>query len=227
MGEFRVSPRPGRWGIRVVETSLEGEYITTTDGRMQDWELSVNAGPEFESGDGFRAMFDLGEVQLDEAFRLADSIPIPVGRYDATGARLFLNSSRHRAFVAELRLGWENFFGGDRWFIEPMVSLSPSPQVAIELGNQWNRIDNPNGVLTTNITSFRFGYAFSTKLTTNALVQYNNLDKTISANLRLDFIHRPGSDLFIVFTEGRGVDGQLWDLSNRGFTVKLTYLMRL
>ncbi len=227
MGGFRLSPRPGRWGIRVIETSLEGEYITTTDWRMQDWELSLNVGPEFESGDGFMAMFDLGEVQLDEGFRLADSIPIPAGRYDATGARLFLNSSRHRALVGELRLGWENFFGGERWFVEPSISLAPNPQVAIELANEWNRVDNPNGVLTTNITSFRFGYAFSTKLTTNALVQYNSLDNAFSVNLRLDFIHRPGSDLFVVLTEGRGVDDELWSLANRGLTVKLTYLLRL
>jgi hypothetical protein len=227
LGEFRLSPRPGRWGIRVIDTSLEGEYVTTTDGRMQDWELSLSAGPEFESGDGFHAMFDLGEVQLDEGFWLADSIPIDTGRYDATGARLFLNSSRHRALVGELRLGWEHFFGGDRWFVEPSVSLSPSPQVALELANEWNRVDLPNGELTTNITSFRFGYAFSTKLTTNALVQYNSLDRAFSVNLRLDFIHRPGSDLFVVLTEGRGVEDRLWDLADRGFTVKLTYLLRL
>jgi hypothetical protein len=227
LAEFRLSPRPGRWGIRVIETSVEGEYVTTTDGRMQDWEVSFAVDPEFDSGDSFRAMFDLGEVQLDEGFRLADSIPIPVGRYDATGARLFLNSSRHRALVGQLRLGWENFFGGDRWFVEPSLSLSPSPQVSLELANEWNRVDNPNGELTTNITSFRFGYAFSTKLFTNALVQYNSLDNAFSANLRLDFIHRPGSDLFIVLTEGRGVDDDLWKLTDRGFTVKLTYLLRL
>jgi hypothetical protein len=107
------------------------------------------------------------------------------------------------------------------------VTLSPSPQVSLELAHEWNQVDVPNGELTTNITSFRLGYAFSTKLTTNALIQYNSLDKTFSANLRLDFIHRPGSDLFIVLTEGRGVDDRLWDLANRGFTVKLTYLARL
>ena len=84
-----------------------------------------------------------------------------------------------------------------------------------------------NGELTTNITSLRFGYAFSTKLTTNALLQYNSLENTFSANLRLNFIHRPGSDLFVVLTERRGVDNELWDLSNRGFVVKLTYLARL
>jgi len=227
LAEFRLSPRPGRWGIRVIETMLEGEYISTTAGRMQDWEASFHLAPEFDTGDGFRAMLDVGETQLDEGFRLADSIPIPSGRYDVRAIRLFLNSSRHRALVGELRTGWERFYGGTLWSVEPSISISPSPQVSLELAHAWNRVDIPNGELTTNITSLRFGYAFSTKLTTNALLQYNSLDNTVSANLRLNFIHRPGSDLFVVLTERRGVGDDLWDLSNRGFVVKLTYLARL
>jgi hypothetical protein len=71
------------------------------------------------------------------------------------------------------------------------------------------------------------GYSFSTRLTTNALIQYNSLNRDFSANLRLNFIHRPGSDLFIVLTERRGVDDALWDLSDRGLVAKVTYLVRL
>jgi len=226
-GEFGLSPRPGRFGIRVIETSVEAEYISTTDGRMQDWQVSFALDPEFESGDSFRAMLDIGETQLDEGFVLADSIPIASGRYDTRAVRLFVNSGRQRAVVGMLRGGWEQFFGGTLWSIEPSIELSPSPQVSMRLSHEWNHADVPNGELTTNVTSLRFGYAFSTKLTTNALLQYNSLEKSLSANLRLDFIHRPGSDLFIVLTEERGVDDELWDLADRGLVVKLTYLARL
>jgi hypothetical protein len=225
--EFRLSPRPGRWGIRVAETRIEGEYISTTDGTMQDWEASVFFDPEFESGESFGTRLAIGETQLDETFVLADSIPIEIGRYDASEIRFFLNSSRHRAVVGELHGGWQQFYGGTHWSIEPSVSVSPSPQVSMELAHEWNRVEVPNGEFTANITSLRFGYAFSTKLTTNALLQYNSLDNNFSANLRLNFIHRPGSDLFIVLTERRGVADELWDLSNRGLVAKLTYLARL
>ncbi len=225
--EFRLAPRPGRWGIRVIDSDVEVEYISTTDGRMQDWEAGFFVRPEFESGESIGGMDNLGETQLDEGFMLADSIPIAAGRYDASEARIFLNSSRHRAVVGELRGGWAQFFGGSHWSAEASVSASPNPQISMELAYAWNRIDVPNGELTANITSLRFGYAFSTKLITNALVQYNSLDNDVSANLRLNFIHRPGSDLFIVFTERRGVQDELWDLSNRGLVAKLTYLARL
>jgi len=226
-GEFRLSPRPGRWGIRVIETSVEAEYISTTGGRMQDWQVSFALDPEFESGDSFRAMLDLGETQLDEGFVLADSIPIETGRYDARAFRLFLNSARHRPLVGRMRGSIEQFFGGKLWTLEPSVELAPNPQVSTELSYQWNRADLSNGDLITHIASVRFGYAFSTKLITNALVQYNSLDNAFSVNLRLNYIYRPGSDLFVVFTSRRGVEDRLWDLSDQGLVVKLTYLARL
>jgi hypothetical protein len=225
--ELRLSPRPGRWGIRVIDFRFEGEYISTVDWRMQDWEVSAFIDPEFETGDSFGTRLATGETQLDEGFMLADSIPIDPGRYDAAQIRLFLNSARHRPLVARVRGGLEQFYGGTLWTVEPSVELSPNPQVSMELGYEWNRVDVPNGELTTNIASVRFGYAFSTKLTTNALLQYNSLDNAVSVNLRLNFIYRPGSDLFVVFTSRRAVEDRLWDLSNRGFVVKLTYLARL
>jgi hypothetical protein len=225
-GRFRLSPRPDRWGIRVINIRPSVEYISTTDGRMQDWEAGAYMGPEFDSGESIGIRLGVGETRVDEAFPMADSVLVDAGLYDLIETRLFVNSSRHRALVGELRGSWAESFGGDLFSIEATLSASPSAQIAVEVAQAWNRVELPNGEFTANITSLRFGYAFSTKLTTNALVQYNSLDNDISANLRLNFIHRPGSDLFLVLTERRGVEDELWDLSNRGMVAKVTYLMR-
>ncbi len=58
-------------------------------------------------------------------------------------------------------------------------------------------------------------------------MQHNSLDDELIANLRLNFIHRPGSDLFVVINEERGVEDSPWRLAGRNLAVKLTYLMRL
>jgi hypothetical protein len=167
-----------------------------------------------------------GKTRLDEAFELADSVPIDAGLYDVVETRLFINTSRHRALVGEFHGSWQDFYDGDLWSAEVRVSASPTPQVSMEVANEWSHVEVPNGGFTANITSLRFGYAFSTRLTTNALIQYNSLEETISANVRLNFIHRPGSDLFLVLTERRGVERELWDLSDRGLVAKVTYLVR-
>ena len=65
------------------------------------------------------------------------------------------------------------------------------------------------------------------ELFANALVQYNKLDDALSISVRINFIHRPGSDLFIVINEERGSSTSLWDVNTRAAVVKLTYLARL
>jgi hypothetical protein len=224
--DLRFSPRPGKWGIRVIDLRTDGSYISTIQGRMQDWESGIFIRPEFESGESIGTKIGIGETRLDEGFDLADSIHVAAGRYELVETRLFLNSGRHRALVGEARGSWEHLYDGDLWSMEASLAALPTPKISAELSQRWNRVELPNGDLTANITSVRLGYAFSTRLTTNALVQYNSLDKDFSTNLRLNFIHRPGSDLFIVLTERRGVEHELWDLSNRGLVAKVTYLMR-
>lgn len=59
------------------------------------------------------------------------------------------------------------------------------------------------------------------------LAQYNSFDRALTANVRINFIHRPGSDLFLVINEERGSDASAWDFANRGAVVKVTYLARI
>jgi hypothetical protein len=70
--------------------------------------------------------------------------------------------------------------------------------------------------------------AASRSLFANALVQYDDVSETVQANIRIDWIHTPGSDLFIVLDTGYTVDDDLdprvsrWQ--RRTGVVKLTYL---
>ena len=88
----------------------------------------------------------------------------------------------------------------------------------------WSRshADLPGGSFTGDLYSLRFGWAFSTRLTASAFVQYNDLDDEWITNLRLNLIHRPGSDLFVVYNEERE-EGTVVD---RRLVVKLTWLVR-
>jgi len=62
----------------------------------------------------------------------------------------------------------------------------------------------------------------------NALVQWDDVSKSLQANIRIDWIHTPGSDLFVVFNTGYQT-GVLLDPRDtrwlqRTGVVKLTYL---
>ena len=88
-------------------------------------------------------------------------------------------------------------------------------------------VNVPSGAVVADLFSTRLSWAFTTHLFLNALVQYNGLDEDISANLRFQYIFRPGSDLFLVLNEDRGDPTSLSRLQGRGVRFKVTYLRRL
>ena len=58
----------------------------------------------------------------------------------------------------------------------------------------------------TNLVTSRIGYAFNTRTFLDTLLQYNTDLKQFSANIRFDLIHRPLSDLFVVYNEQQLTD---------------------
>jgi len=218
--------RPGRLGVREIETFAGGDWITRTTGEEQDGYGFVGAGLRLESGDQASAMLTGGFTQLDEAFDLADRIPVPVGRYDMRQLQVFADSSPSRpvslSAMGTLARQWDG----------RVDSLQTTLRVAVgshlEAGPTWtvSRANLPNGAFTAHVLGLRLGWAFSTRLFARAYVQYNSLDDKWITNVRLNFIHRPGSDIYIVFNDDQGEEGAPGRLVSRGFAVKGTWLIR-
>ncbi len=119
--------------------------------------------------------------------------------------------------------GAGGFWDGHRWGLGGEVAFN-SPHIGLAIGYDHNDVDVPGGTFTTDLVQGRIRLALNTKLFGAALIQYNSQTGAFSANLRADFIHRPGSDLFIVFNERRDIEAGRWQPLNRAFIVKLTYL---
>jgi hypothetical protein len=221
--------RPSWLGLREVQLMLGGQYATTvSDNRMQDWSAGFYVAPVWESSDQVSVFANFSETVVDEGFDLSDDVSVPAGRYDNDHIGWFATTSTARpvsfgsnGFVSE-------FYDGSLITVSTTMTASFSPSFSITPGFTRNIVDVPDGDFIADITSLRASYSFSTRLSTNALVQFNSLDSEFSTNVRFNYIHRPGSDLFIVFTENRGGSDYVWRrLSDRGLVVKLTYLMRI
>jgi hypothetical protein len=218
--------RPSALGLRQIEVFGGGAWITRVTGEEQDGQGFVGTSFEWDSGDGLSAFLEGGFTQLDEAFDLADRVPVPVGRYDLRRFTVFGRTSPNR------RLGF--FLVGsiaDEW--DGRVELlEVGPRLALgthlTAGATWtvSQADLPQGGFTAHVVGLRASWAFSTRLVARAFVQYNSLDRKWITNLRLYFIHRPGSDLYVVFNDEQGEEGAPGRLVGRGFAVKGTWLIR-
>ena len=60
----------------------------------------------------------------------------------------------------------------------------------------------------TEVLESNVGTLVSPRMFLTALFQYNSDIRKVSSNLRFNFIHRPLSDLFVVYNERRAVSDQ-------------------
>jgi len=81
--------------------------------------------------------------------------------------------------------------------------IKPSYRLLIDLALQRNDITlrTPAATFVTNLVAARTSYSFSTNMFLDSLLQYNTDVKQFNANVRFNLIHRPLSDLFVVYNE--------------------------
>ncbi len=226
-GSLRFTPRPPIDGLRKIDIRNSFDYVASVSTRgLLDRRWEIDISPELDSGD--EASFEVAyEFQrLDSDFDLAPDVIVPPGDYETWNFGLNISTSAARPVSVELGGGGGGFWGGERWGAGAEIVFN-SPHIGVELGYDHNDVDVPGGAFTTDLVRGRLKLAANTRLFGNALVQYNSQNGSFSANLRIDWIHRPGSDLFIVFNERRDVVGSRWNPQSRAFIVKLTYLMWL
>jgi hypothetical protein len=226
-GTLRFTPRPPIAGLRKIDIRNQVEYVAsqaTRDVQDRRWQLSVS--PELDSGDHANVEVEYQFQRLDYEFDLAHDpdVIVPPGDYEDWNVSVNLSTSQARAVSGDLGAGGGGFWGGNRWFVGGGLAFD-SPHIGFDLGYEHNDIDVPGGAFDTDLLRSRVRVAANTRLFGNALVQYNSQSHAFSVNLRLDWIHRPGSDLFIVLNERREIVRSNWNPESRAFIVKLTYLV--
>jgi hypothetical protein len=90
-----------------------------------------------------------------------------------------------------------------------------------------NWIDLPQGRFTTRLEGTRLVVSPTPRLGFASLVQFNASTHTLTASARMRWEYVPGSELFVVYSDGRDTSRSgLPDLLNRSVAVKVTRLLR-
>jgi hypothetical protein len=222
----RYTARPSALGLRRIDLYVEGQHIVRTDGEKQDVGFGPVVNLEWNSGDSVGGFYYAGSTRLDEAFDVGERVPVPPGGYRIRQLNLSASSSSSRPLQATAQADIQDTYGGRLSSVGGTLRAAPGSHLAVNLGFTHDRVDLPGGAFRADVSSLRVAYAFTTRLSASALVQHNSLDRRLVTNLRLGFIHRPGSDLFLVFDEERGGGAPLRRVARRGFAAKVTWLAR-
>ena len=120
-----------------------------------------------------------------------------------------------------------SFFGGDRNELTFRGRIEVTPKFSIEPRLALNFVDLPEGDFTSNLLSTRVSYTMSPRMFVSGLFQFASSRNSLSSNVRFRWEYEPGSDLFVVYSDGRETGlGGFPLLLNRTFAVKMTKLFR-
>jgi hypothetical protein len=233
-GEVSFAPRfeESRWA-RQLTTTLGGEEIEGQDGVLQSGRRSVNSQLSFDTGDQVGASGNRRFERLATPFQIRPGVLIPSGDYTFSTASFDARSNGSRPLSGGVGLSVGEFYHGDRVEMSGSVAVTVGPRLNFTTRVARNEVSLPveGGEFTTNLLELTVKAAASRKLFADALIQYDDLSRRVQTNLRVNWIHTPGSNLFVVLDTGVNTG----DLPEPGVTrwerrtgvVKFTYLWAL
>ncbi len=149
-------------------------------------------------------------------------VPILEGDYTYVSYSASANTNQGRRLSGTANVVWGEFWDGDRKSFGGSMIWRRNQHLSVEFDYSHNRANLSGGKFTTDLMGARFLYAFNPRAFLNAFIQYNAANHEVSSNIRFNLIHRPLSDLYLVYNDRRDTDSGV--LMERAIIIKFTNL---
>jgi hypothetical protein len=226
-GRATYEPRPTIPRIMNLHFEYSGQMYTDLAGQMETQRHRLDVfGVRTSSADEATLYGLYGFERLFAPFEIVPGVVIPEGdhSFPAAGVRFLTHSSRPVSVEGRVEAG--QFYDGNRFGGEFLLRLRPNRFLRAETAWVFDDVEVSGGEFTSQVIRQRFAVALTPRVLSSFFVQYNQLADLWSVNFRLNWIYRPGSDLFVVYR-------QTWDRARAGspqldrrFIVKFTYLFQ-
>ena len=225
---FSPTPRPGKWGIRMLEPMVVISYITDQQNRMVGRTQHFMNGFYMQDGSFFNVIYQRDLDVLDVPFVVPQTkVSIPVGSYKFDEATFTYNTNPAKRFYERFSWNPMQFYDGTKQAVTAAIGVRATKSLSSELNVSRNDVKMPWGDFVSNLAILRVDYALSPRATVRSLTQYNSLTHEVTNNLRFNFIYRPGSDIYIVYSDLQqtGLPQAVFAPSDRQLVVKMNYLL--
>ncbi len=228
-GHFRFSPRPRRMrSVRRLVSQGSFTYIENGQGRLESRNTDAEAAIEYQNGDRPFVGYSDSYEFLPLPFLIATGVTLPSQGYSFGNGRLGYFLGQRRRLSGQFMFEHGSFYSGrktsyswtrGRVFLTSQLSVEPRVSV--------DRVTLLEGDFTNTLLGSRATYTVTPLMFVSALVQYSSAARAVSANVRLRWEYRPGSEFFVVWNEQRDTLGDRFPtLANRALIVKLNTLFR-
>ena len=233
-GTARFSPRPKSVkAIRKLTYQGNFDNFVNGDGALETRISSGMFSAELDTSDVL-AVTVARDFELLARPAAILGVSIPAGSHEFTNTLVSYALGAQRRVSGTLSVQSGNFYNGTLTAVGySLARVSVMKQFSFEPTISINRVAIPGSTVTTRLYRTRADYGFSPLMFASALLQYTSTDRAFSSNLRFRWEYRPGSELFVVYTDERdltdprfALPSQVLGLRNRAFVVKVNRLLR-
>jgi len=150
-----------------------------------------------------------------------------IGSYSFDEATFTYNTNPAKRVYERFTWNPMQFYDGTKQAVSAAIGVRGGSHLSTELSVSRNDVKMPFGNFVSNLGILRVDYAMSPRATLRSLTQYNSLTHEVTNSVRLNFIYRPGSDLYVVYNDLQqtGLPTDVFRPSDRQIVVKLNYLL--
>jgi len=229
----RFSPRSKK--IKAVRKYYAiGQFTYTTDraGQLNTRIADSGFSVELQNSDRLDVGFNDDYEFAKSAFPvIISTVRLPRGGYHFRTGRVGYSFGQQRPYSGNLLFEKGSYYNGDRTTLTLRGSrVNVTSQFSVEPNFSMNAVELPvpNGSFTAKLFGPRVTFTMTPLMFASALVQYNSATNTVSANVRLRWEYRPGSELFLVYNEDRDTLAPDFPATrNRALIFKINRFFRL
>ena len=203
--DMHIKPRPKwlPWMQRLVFKPFDFNYYF--DDRTKEMQSLYTEfrplGFDTKSGEFFELNFQYRGENLTEDFHIHPGITIPKGRYWFTDWEIQAETFDGRPLYTALKVRWGGFYNGTRTEWSQELTWQPGPHFRISGDYTLNKITLPEGSFMVHEVGGRINTAINPNLFGSLFGQWNNEDKEVLVNFRVNWIPKPGTNFYFVVNQ--------------------------
>jgi hypothetical protein len=208
--------------IREISPHLVSEHVILPGSITETKLLRPQFRMEFQDSGVFQVEYVQNFERVSEPFNITRHFTISSGDYHFNEYAVRYSSNNSASVAANVEYRDGEFYDGTKRTVGLGATYRPNFRLTTSIDYELNDIELPQqGSFAIHLVGLNMKYAFNPRTFINVFLQYNNDTNQISSNIRFRLIHRPLSDLYVVYNEVRD---HLRDLDDREFALKYTYL---
>jgi hypothetical protein len=222
-GNYTRVFRPANQQGRVREYTVGVEAEDAMDDRWNESLTRIGTitfGTLFADGAELRAWGTRTREQIDTPFDIGGDLEVGVGVYTYDGAGVRFESNQSATVSGSIELSGGEFWDGRQRAAASSLRYRFNAHLAASATLSRSVVDLPSGSFTGDLVGLRVDWSLTPRMFLNAFVQYNGEADTWLSNVRFNLIHRPLSDIYVVWNETR-----LPALTRRAVMLKYTHML--